>query len=86
MLASSARWPMLLARDSRMASRRDEVEASVNTVVLELGVTLNHRLLGKHIVKLVLDVGEDHGKAGETRQETTNASEKSASKHRPRDP
>lgn len=46
-----------------MASRRDKVEKSVDTVVPEPGVTLDTRLFSQDIVVLALEVANDLGEA-----------------------
>ena len=42
-----------------MASRGDEVEQRVNTVVPEAGVTLDSRLFGKDIIVLAFNVAHN---------------------------
>lgn len=42
-----------------MASRSDEVEHSVDTVVSESGVSLDSRLLGQDIIILSLEVSNN---------------------------
>ena len=46
-----------------MASRGDEVEHGVNTIVSEAGVTLDTRLLSKNVIVLPLEVADDLGEA-----------------------
>ena len=42
-----------------MASRRNEVEKSMNTVVPEAGVTLDSRFFGKDVIVLTLEVPDN---------------------------
>jgi hypothetical protein len=49
---------------SRMASRGDEVEESVHSVVAEARVTLDTRLFSENIIILPLNVAGDFTKAG----------------------
>ena len=46
-----------------MASRGDEVEESVHTIVAETGVTLDTRLLGENIIVLSLKIANNFSKA-----------------------
>jgi hypothetical protein len=47
-----------------MASRCNEVQQNVDTVVAESGVTLNTRFLCKNVIVLALEIANDLSEAG----------------------
>ena len=53
---------------SRVSSRRDEVQKSMDTVVAEAGITLDTRLLCENVVVLPLEVTDDLLEAMRNRQ------------------